>query len=73
MRAHYIGRVERRTAAQSGRRLRISFRWLTAFAKRINRWFFGGSTPRAAGRREFPEVEFHQVLSGKKDYFDPVR
>jgi hypothetical protein len=73
MQAHYLEQTARSTAALDERRPRISFRWLSAVRKRIDRWFLGGSTPRAGARREFPEVEFHQVLSGKRDHFDPLR
>jgi hypothetical protein len=59
MQGHYLEQTARSTAALDGRR--------------IDRWFLGGSTPRAAARREFSEVEFHQVLSGKRDCFNPLR
>lgn len=73
MQAQYLEQRAHRTAALDKPRLRISFRWLSSVNKRIDRWFLGGSTPRGTARREFPEVEFHQVLSGKRDHFDPLR
>lgn len=72
MRTHYIGRIERKAATRVAPAPRISFRWLTNVGKRLDRWFLGGSTPRGSVR-EFPEVEFHQMLAGKKDYLDPPR
>jgi len=41
---------------------------------KTSKWFdalmLGGATPRRYRREGFPEVELHQVMSGRKDRFD---
>ena len=65
------GKVAAAPAARP--RFRVSFAWARRIGRRVDRWFLGGSTPYGGHRREFPEVEFHQVLLGKRDRFDSRR
>lgn len=38
---------------------------------RVGGWFVGsGKGPRGYHREGFPEIEMHQVMSGRKDRFD---
>lgn len=54
-------------------RFRLSLDWVNRMGRTLDRWFLGGSMPRAYGRGGFPEVEFHQVLCGRRDRFDRYR
>ena len=41
---------------------------------RMGRWFVGPAKgPRGYRREGFPEIEFHQIMAGRKDRFDGMR
>ena len=57
----------RATGVDAARIVRAGFsRTLTWF----DALMLGGSTPRHYRREGYPEVELHQVISGRKDGFD---
>ena len=43
---------------------------LSQTAAWLNRAMLGGSTPRSYRREGYPELELHQLISGRKDRFD---
>jgi hypothetical protein len=62
------------TAAGVGERSRSAPRQGQALAKRVFAWLdramLGGATPRECRRERFPEIELHQVISGRIDRLD---
>ena len=70
MQVEYYERAAPRALSQTRPRLRLSFAWASRLGRRLDRWFLGGGSPRGYRREGFPEVELHQVMSGRKDRFD---
>lgn len=68
---HTAGKL---TAAPASRpRFRISLAWTSRIGHTLDRWLLGGAGPRGYRREGFPEVEMHQVMSGRRDRFDSLR
>jgi hypothetical protein len=70
MRVEYYEQAAPRAVSQMRPRLRLSFAWVARLGHRLDRWFLNGGGPRGYHREGFPEVELHQVMSGRKDRFD---
>ena len=62
------------TAAGAGERSRPAARQGHTLAKRAFAWLdramLGGATPRGYRHEGFPEIELHQVISGRINRFD---